>query len=46
MSDKDQIRIEPEKARQGRTGVGVRYMLIGGIAFALLAWVILDYIVR
>ena len=46
MSDNGPIQVNPEEARQGRTGVGMRYVLIGGIALALAAWGIVDLLVR
>ena len=47
MSNNDQVRVKsPEDARQGRTGVGMRYVLVGGIILALIAWVIIAFLVR
>jgi hypothetical protein len=46
MSENTRIQLDPEQARQGRTGVGVRYMLFGGIAFALIAWGVVELFMR
>ena len=32
--------------RAGSTGNNVRYVLIGGVALAILAWILVEYFVR
>ena len=46
MSENTRTELNPEQARQGRTGVGVRYMLFGGIALALVAWGVVELFMR
>jgi hypothetical protein len=46
MPENDPVQIDAEKARQGRTGVGVRYVLLGGIVLVLAAWAIIEFVVR
>ena len=39
MSDRP-TRIDPTGAKQGRSGLGVRYVLIGGLVLVILAFIL------
>jgi hypothetical protein len=46
MPDDRQIRIDQQDARQGRTGVGLRYVLVGSLVLVILAFIIVGIVVR
>lgn len=39
-------RMDKQDARQGRSGVGVRNVLIGGLALVIVAFVIVYFVLR
>lgn len=39
-------RVEKTDARQGKSGLGVRYVLMGGLALIILAGIVIFYTVR
>ncbi len=43
MSD-GPTRIDPTGAKQGKSGLGVRYVLIGGLALVIVIFVILAFV--
>lgn len=45
MSDRPQ-RVDKTDARQGRAGVGVRYVLIGGLLLIVLAGIVIWFTVK
>ena len=45
MSDRP-TRVDKTEARQGKTGVGVRCVLIGGMALVIVIFVILFFALR
>ena len=44
--ESDQRRLSPRSARQGVTGQRVRYVLMAGLALAVIAWIIVEYAVK
>lgn len=46
MSADRQTQIDQQDARQGKTGVGVRYMLAGGLILVILAFAIIYLVMR
>ncbi len=44
--DEQETKVNTVRARQGATGHNVRYVLFGGLALALIAWVIVAYVVK
>ncbi|UDL95039.1 MULTISPECIES: hypothetical protein [Lichenihabitans] len=38
----DPIRVDKVEARQGKSNVGVRYVLIGGLVLVILAFIIVS----
>ncbi len=45
MSDRP-TRVDKTDARQGKAGVGVRYVLIGGMALVIVIFVVLFVVLR
>jgi hypothetical protein len=37
-------RIDPTEAKQGKTGLGVRYVLIGGLALVIVIFIVLAFV--
>lgn len=40
------VKVEKTDARQGKTGVGVRYVLIGGLALVIVLFVVIFIVLR
>ena len=45
MSDRP-TRVDKTDARQGKAGVGVRYVLIGGMALVIVIFIVLFIVLR
>ena len=45
MSDRP-TRVDKTDARQGKAGVGVRYVLIGGMALVIVIFIVLFVVLR
>ena len=45
MSDRP-TRVDKTEARQGKTGVGVRYVLIGGMTLVIVIFIVLFIVLR
>ena len=45
-SEEHPVSLDKTDARQGRLGLPVLYVLIGGIVLALIAWAVVQYAVK